>query len=68
MTKPQAREVPSEKKWGFVKKAKNQDPNKPKAPLTPYFLFFSETRELLRKKYPEMSLAEIGTLGGKVWR
>lgn len=41
------------KKHNFGKKPKNPvDPNKPKAPLTPYFMFFQENRDILRKKYP----------------
>ena len=31
-------------------------------------MFFQENRETLRKKYPDMSLSEIGSLGGKIWR
>ena len=52
LAQSRVRETPKEKKWGFGRKAKNQDPNKPKTPLTPYFLFFSETRDILRQKYP----------------
>ncbi len=43
------------------------DPDKPKQPLTPYFLFLQENREIIRKKYPQMTISQIGILGGKIW-
>ena len=30
--------------FGKFKKNKDEDPNKPKAPLTPYFMFFQDNR------------------------
>jgi len=47
---------------------KNEDPNKPRAPLTAFNLFAKDRREAIKKGNPGKSAAEISSLVGKAWK
>eukprot|EP00494_Astrolonche_serrata_P022230 UN22487 len=44
------------------------DPNKPKRPLSAYFLFSNDNRDSVTKKNPDASMAEIGKMLGEAWK
>jgi hypothetical protein len=41
---------------------------KPKNPLTPYFLFLKEKRETIKREYPELSPTEMANVMGQIWK
>ena len=43
-------------------------PPPPKAPLSPYFIFYKEKKDVIKGEFPEMSVTEITTAAGKVWK
>ena len=45
---------------------KKTDPNKPKRPLSAYFLWMQENRETLKKE--GMSVTEVAKAGGAAWK
>ncbi|XP_019420841.1 PREDICTED: HMG1/2-like protein [Lupinus angustifolius] len=46
-----------------------KDPNKPKRPPTPFFVFMSEFREQYKKDFPEnKSVANVSKAGGTKWK
>ena len=50
------------------KKGRAKDPNKPKAPLTPFNLFAKDRREGIKKSNPDKNGNEISTLVGEAWK
>lgn len=50
------------------KNKKPKDPKAPKRPLSAFFLWMNENREALKKKHPDLSLAEFGKKAGELWR
>ena len=64
---PKRRKSPSK----TTKKRKNKketDPNKPKRPMTAYFLWFNGARDELKEKNPGLSITELSKKAGEVWR
>eukprot|EP00494_Astrolonche_serrata_P002420 UN02426 len=44
------------------------DPNKPKQPMSAYFLFANDNRNSMTKKNPDATMTEIGKLLGEAWK
>lgn len=40
----------------------------PKAPLSPYFIFYKDKKDVIKAEFPDMSVTEITTAAGKVWK
>eukprot|EP00494_Astrolonche_serrata_P022662 UN22919 len=59
--------IPDAKKKN-VYKSFPTDPNKPKKPLTSYFLFANDNRAAMVKKNPDAGMAEIGKMLGEAWK
>ena len=49
------------------KKVKEQKEG-PKRPLTPYFIYASENRGLIKEKNPEMKVTDISKVLGQQWK
>merc|ERR1712112_323605 len=49
------------------KAKKEKDPNKPKRPLSGYFLFMGDERNKVREEHPDWKTGEIGKELGKRW-
>jgi structure-specific recognition protein 1 len=47
---------------------KKKDKNAPKRPQSAFFIWMNENREAMKKKYPDLSLAEFGKKAGELWR
>lgn len=45
-----------------------KDPNRPKRPLTPFFVFLNENREKVKSKNSELKSTEIAKKLGEMWR
>jgi len=43
-------------------------PEKPKRPLSAYFIWLNETRESIKKEHPGIKVTEIAKKGGELWR
>ncbi|CAC5424320.1 SSRP1 [Mytilus coruscus] len=59
------------KKCSTRKKKKQKidvDQNKPKRPMTSYFMWFSTNRNDIKEKNPDASLTDISKKGGELWR
>ena len=50
------------------KKEKNSDADRPKKPLTPFFIFFMKRRDEIKTEYPNFNATDITELLGKEWR
>lgn len=50
------------------KSKKNTDADKPKKPLTPFFIFFMKRRDEIKNEYPNFNATDITELLGKEWR
>ncbi|CAD8136905.1 unnamed protein product [Paramecium octaurelia] len=48
-------------------KKKERDPNAPKRPLTPFFLFSQKYREKVLERNPEVKLPQISQMAGQKW-
>merc|ERR1719228_2398536 len=46
---------------------KEKDPNKPKRPLSGYFLFMADERNKVREEHPDWKTGDIGKELGKRW-
>ena len=44
------------------------DADKPKKPLTPFFIFFMKRRDEIKTEYPNFNATDITELLGKEWR
>eukprot|EP00494_Astrolonche_serrata_P003145 UN03151 len=44
------------------------DPNKPKQPMSAYFLFANDNRDSMTKKNPDSTMTEIGKMLGEAWK
>ena len=44
------------------------DPNKPKKPLSAYFLFTADKREEMKAKYPDLKVHELAKKMGELWK
>ena len=63
--------MPPKKAQGKAKPEKKQkkvkDPNKPKRPMSAYFLFMNSVRPEVRKDNPEATIGEVAKIMGKMW-
>ncbi|CAD8157041.1 unnamed protein product [Paramecium octaurelia] len=50
-----------------TEKKKERDPNAPKKPLTPFFLFNQKYREKVVERNPEIKLTQISQMAGNKW-
>ncbi|GAB1609898.1 hypothetical protein Ahia01_001275700 [Argonauta hians] len=50
------------------KKKKNVDPNRPKRPLSAYFLWLNENREKIKTDNPGISITDLSKKAGDLWR
>ncbi|RWS09443.1 FACT complex subunit SSRP1-like protein [Dinothrombium tinctorium] len=50
------------------KKSKSKDANKPKKPMTAYFLWLQENREKLKKDHPNLPLTELTRKAAEIWK
>ncbi|GAB6029829.1 hypothetical protein CHUAL_005538 [Chamberlinius hualienensis] len=50
------------------KPKKERDENRPKRPLSAYFLWLNESREKLKKEYPGLSMTEMTKKAGEKWK
>lgn len=41
---------------------------KPKRPLSSFFVWFNENREAIRRENPDVKITEIAKIGGKLWK
>ncbi|CAD8176676.1 unnamed protein product [Paramecium pentaurelia] len=51
-----------------TEKKKERDPNAPKKPLTPFFLFNQKYREKVIERNPEIKLIQISQMAGSKWQ
>lgn len=51
-----------------AKSTKLKDPNAPKRPLTPYFFFMGEQRDILKKENPSWTFQELRKALSVAWR
>ena len=51
-----------------LKSAKSKDENRPKRPMTAYFLWLNENRNKLKEEYPSLSLTELTKKAGELWK
>ncbi|XP_046917740.2 structure specific recognition protein [Dermatophagoides farinae] len=49
-------------------KKKKKDDNKPKRPLSAFFLWMNENRDRIKKDHPELSLTEVSKKAGDLWK
>lgn len=56
------------KKETKSKKSKEKDADRPKRPLTAYFLWFNENRSKLKEEFPGLSVADIAKKAGEKWK
>lgn len=61
-------EEPPKKSEEIPKKKSKKDPNAPKKNLTAFILFQNAMRPEVKKKHPDMSFGDMGTLLGLEWR
>merc|ERR1712030_225574 len=61
--KRSAKETKADKKKG----KKEKDPNKPKRPLSGYFLFMGDERAKVKEEHPDWKTGDIGKELGKRW-
>jgi len=47
---------------------KEKDPNAPKKPLSPYFLFQADTRPKIKAENPDMAFGDIAKAIGTEWK
>ncbi|KAI9189755.1 Non-histone chromosomal protein 6 [Blastocladiella emersonii ATCC 22665] len=47
---------------------KDKDPNKPKRPMTAFFIFSGEFRDAVKAENPEAKVGQIAKLLGERWR
>ena len=63
--------MPPKKAQGKAKPEKKQkkvkDPNKPKRPMSAYFLFMNSVRPEVRKDNPDATIGEVAKIMGKMW-
>ena len=50
------------------KKKKDRDPTKPKRPISAFFIFMKENRELFKEKNPNKKGKEISKVAGEEWK
>lgn len=50
------------------KEKKVKDSNKPKKPMTAYFLFLADNREQIKKENPDVKVTEITKIASKQWK
>jgi len=49
------------------KRKKIKDPNAPKRPSTPYFMFMNDNRQRIKEMNPDCAVSDIGKIAGKMW-
>merc|ERR1712025_1541784 len=62
MGKTKEKNVPSRKQ------TEKADPNRPKKPLSSYFLFTADKRDEMKAKYPDLKVHEIAKKLGEMWK
>lgn len=52
--------------YGYLRR--QTDPQKPKLPLSAYFLWFMDARERILKANPHLNMPELAKAGGRLWK
>lgn len=59
---------PAPRKTQTKKDKKDVDPNKPKRPMSAYFLWLNASREDIKAEHPGISVTDLSKKAGEMWR